>query len=640
MAALVVCVVLRVAAAGLTWRAGFRALGDDDFSKMSVSLGWAGRPSLFPHAIWLPLDFWTVGAASYALPTVYGAAIAVNMAFGLAALVVVFLWARRFMGDVAAGVGCALLAIYPWLVWTSLTPPGEAAYVALVAAAVVFLFQWQRTGRTGALWGVGVALLFANAARHQGWLFSLLVVGYVVVRMVREPELRGRVGGIMPALVVPFSVPALYMLWLWGSYGHPLYFRHGVVGTYARMYEGVGSVLVRLVQPLVLVAVAGLPYAAAGVAGIVRLWRGGHPQRGLWTWLALGYLGVLSVAMGVGGLESQYAPQRYILPVVVLMSPLVGGVVVAAWRRWRVVGAVLAVVLAAWQGASCLRYPREFSGEEQVAAYLRQLWKAGVLKPEERLVVMDRRPFQGRAIAFLSGEPQRFLFYDFMPDKSPFRAVFDGADNERTRAMVERERIGAVLVTWKQQAERIGDYMRQYGAVCGYKIFVRTDSVLPPPPEPVVVRHRRTEILEMNTVVCPGTRLLQVRTDAGRMSREVYFRWRVERSGGDGGRVNLHLENVVTGERGAAVRLEVNGGFAVPDGVPMETSDALALTIPRGAQAGLYRLQVACPDRPEERVGLGEFYLMRSKRVVLMELLRGDFSNWRIALSILASVLT
>jgi len=665
MLVLALCLALRGAAELVVYQSGFRSLGDDDFSKMSVSLRWAANPRLFPHAIWLPFAFWSVGTAARFVPSVYTAAIVTNTLFGAACLVMFYLWVRNLFGDLAAAAAGIILAVFPWHVWLSLTPPGETAFLAMFIAALFFLFRWHRRGRDIGLWAASVALLASNSVRFHGWMLSGLFVVYILARLYRRPEIRPKAGGLVCAALLPFLFPAAFMLWQWGDYGTPTHFLQSVGDTWMQLYGAHSPMPVRFVSSPALVFLSGPILAVLALAGLVRFLRTARSDRALFVWLAFGYLGLLCLAAAGARVETRYAPQRYVMPVLMMMTALAGWRIAAWWRRRKVVAVAALAVLLAWQAASCFRYPRAYSTEHRVARYLNELWDAGALGANDRVVVLDRLPYAGRTIAILSRGPRRFLCRDNLleafPPQEKFKAptgTLPGDSHDEwearqeqwrttTRQWLADQHIGAVLITLKEsghpratKAPHIEDFMQQYASICGYKIFVPKGQQLPPAPEPAPARDWRSTTRAFDHVpVCEGTRLVGCQYADGKFSKEVIVQWQLQGEG-TSDKVHVFAVNVRRGIRLRLSDLKINGGFARPTRPPFTRTDVISLQIGRVEYAGQYELLIRCPDESQQPVKLGDFYLMSSKRDAFLQFFRGDRSAWRLALSMLLTQVT
>ncbi len=102
----------------------------------------------------------------------------VNVVFGVISVALLALFARRFVGDVAALFAAAILAVDPIMVFFNALVLTETVYVALVLAG--FLALTRLGGRRGRLWGAaaGLALGVATVTRSSSLFLPVLVLPF------------------------------------------------------------------------------------------------------------------------------------------------------------------------------------------------------------------------------------------------------------------------------------------------------------------------------------------------------------------------------------------------------------------------------------------------------------------------------
>lgn len=150
------------------WRAGFRALSDDDYARISIAQRFALEPHFDPSGTsWLPAPFWAYGAAFRAFGTGLGVARALAIALALAATVLVYIAARvlgtnRIAALVAAVLSC-LLVPYSTLLGVAALPE--------VPCAALLLFSAATLAADAPLLRVlgGLALILASLSRYEAW---------------------------------------------------------------------------------------------------------------------------------------------------------------------------------------------------------------------------------------------------------------------------------------------------------------------------------------------------------------------------------------------------------------------------------------------------------------------------------------
>lgn len=174
--ALLLCAA-RAAACLAAWSIGFRALSDDDYARITIAQRFAADPRLDPSGTsWLPLPFWTYGAAFRALGTDLVVAQSVAIALGLAATLLVYGAARVLGASERGAVMGALVSslAVPYSLLLGLAAVPELPCAALLLLAVATLARNEPGFRLlGAL-----SLSAACLMRYEAWpvalLFSLL----------------------------------------------------------------------------------------------------------------------------------------------------------------------------------------------------------------------------------------------------------------------------------------------------------------------------------------------------------------------------------------------------------------------------------------------------------------------------------
>ena len=113
---LAVVVLAKVAVSALVLAAGFRAVSDDDFSRVVLAQAWAHAPRLDPTgSSWLPVPFWLNGALFRVFGPTLDVARAIAFVLGAVSAALVYVAALWITGDRRAAVpGALLAAVFPW----------------------------------------------------------------------------------------------------------------------------------------------------------------------------------------------------------------------------------------------------------------------------------------------------------------------------------------------------------------------------------------------------------------------------------------------------------------------------------------------------------------------------------------------
>ncbi|MFO0587281.1 MAG: hypothetical protein U0441_07075 [Polyangiaceae bacterium] len=158
---------LRVATSIAVFAAGFRAISDDDYSRVVIAQQWAAAPKLDPSGTsWLPFPFWLNGAAM----GLFGRGLVVAQAIAVALGIAATLLAAKAAGMVTKDRGAAWIAgvfvtLMGWSAWLGVAtvPELNTAALTLFGAATLSVTS-PRTRLFGAL-----ALLAATLSRYEPW---------------------------------------------------------------------------------------------------------------------------------------------------------------------------------------------------------------------------------------------------------------------------------------------------------------------------------------------------------------------------------------------------------------------------------------------------------------------------------------
>jgi hypothetical protein len=150
---------------------GFRAISDDDYSRVVIAQRFAAAPSLDPSGTsWLPLPFWLYGAPMWLLGDSLLTARVVAALLGVLSALLVWLSGRVLgLGERAALLGALAAALLPYGSWLSAATVPEAPTAALLLFGVISLARPEARLRG---WG-GAALGAACFCRYEAWAPAL-----------------------------------------------------------------------------------------------------------------------------------------------------------------------------------------------------------------------------------------------------------------------------------------------------------------------------------------------------------------------------------------------------------------------------------------------------------------------------------
>jgi len=230
--------VLKLAVSGAVLATGFRAVSDDDFARVVLAQRWAADPTWDPTGTsWLPLPFWSYGAAMKAFGTSVGVARATAVLLGVVAVGLVYAAGRMWLPDRRdARLGAALCAILPWSAYLGVATVPELPTAALTVFGVATLAAPARLR----LWG-GLALSAACLCRYEPWPAAAL---FGLVNLFDARDRRHR-GWLVLATAVAAVGPVGWLLHNATAHGDPLHFA-ARVSAYKRALGGTGSLFTYL----------------------------------------------------------------------------------------------------------------------------------------------------------------------------------------------------------------------------------------------------------------------------------------------------------------------------------------------------------------------------------------------------------
>jgi hypothetical protein len=200
------------------WRAGFRALSDDDYARISIAQRFAQDPSFDPSGTsWLPAPFWAYGAAFRAFGTGLGVSRTLAIALALAATVLVYVAARvlgtsRIAAVVAAVLSCMLVP-YSAFLGVAALPEVPCAALVLFSAATLAASD-PRLRALG-----GVSLILASLSRYEAWPVAAVCTAFCLWDALRQRRLV-----YVACAALALSGPALWLILSHASHGDAWFF--------------------------------------------------------------------------------------------------------------------------------------------------------------------------------------------------------------------------------------------------------------------------------------------------------------------------------------------------------------------------------------------------------------------------------
>lgn len=433
---------------------GFRAVSDDDYSRVVIAARFAHHPSLDPSGTsWLPLPFWLYGIPLAVFGDSLMTARVVAVLLGAASAVLVWVAARVLgLGERAALGGALLAVVLRYGSWLSAATVPEAPTAALILVGVACLARPEVRLRAAG----GVALGAACFCRYEAWA-PALVFGL----LTGSEALRAKRRELWPAAAFALLPIALWLLHGAVRHGDAFFFVARVNAYRAALGREADGWLQALWQtPFALVRfepeLCALLAVALGLTWQSRQWPFGPT-----AWrpaAALGALLAFLVAANATGGAATHHPERSLLPVFWFLALLLAGL--TAWLLeqplvwWQPALALVVALLAGrsfrpWEVRSSFV---EREDEERIGGVLRRL--------DARNVALDTDDFGFFAVQAALGNGKSWPLSEHDPRKTePPRPATSGALAERLRTghatwlVTARERValaaplGSVAVT-------------------------------------------------------------------------------------------------------------------------------------------------------------------------------------------------
>jgi 4-amino-4-deoxy-L-arabinose transferase-like glycosyltransferase len=353
---------------------GFRAVSDDDYSRVTIAARFAAAPSADPSGTsWLPLPFWLYGVPMALFGDSLATARVVAVLLGIASAVLVWL-AARWLGlpERAALLGALGAVVLPYGSWLSAATVPEAPTAALILLGAVSLSRDEVKLR---VWGA-LALGAACFCRYEAWAPAVVFA----VLSAREGFSR-RERGLWLGAAAAVAPIALWLMHGVVRHGDALFFVARVTQYRAALGREAMPLSGALLQtPWALLRFEPELMAVASVALAVTFWRRRSPF-GPTAWrtvAALAALVAFLVLADVTGGAATHHPERSLLPVYWFLALLTAGLVTRLAREPRAwLLPALALPLAAF-GSVFVRPSVEPSfvdrrEEERVGSLLRRL---------------------------------------------------------------------------------------------------------------------------------------------------------------------------------------------------------------------------------------------------------------------------
>jgi len=192
--------------------AGFRAVSDDDYARVTLAQAWALAPKLDPTGTsWLPLPFWLNGAAMLVFGRSLLVAQIVAVLLGVASSLLVAIAAHGLTGERrTARLAAHFATLLGWSAWLGVATVPECFTAALTLFGAASLATRSPERRA---WGA-LALFAATLSRYEPWPVAMAFAAWNVDAPARpdRPSARQRMVCLATSLLA-VAGPLLWTAW-------------------------------------------------------------------------------------------------------------------------------------------------------------------------------------------------------------------------------------------------------------------------------------------------------------------------------------------------------------------------------------------------------------------------------------------
>lgn len=396
-AALITGILLvRLLASAWLLRSGFTVVSGDDFLRALIGQQWADSPFLLMRhtgaaaAMWMPMHFWLLGAATRITGELWASAIALSLIFTLISLGLLYMLAKSLGGRFSAVAASALAVLLPWDLWLGISAMPSSLFHAAILGGMLAMVSYEEGGRRAA-GRVAIAascFLASTMLRPEGWLFTVPFSGYVLwLALIHVAQRRW----LLVSAALPWTFIASWFVFNQSLYGDPLHFLKLSREYFQFETAGVDSAWARLLQMPLLLLLLSPVAILLGAGGLFALCRGrtSAPWR-CFLLLALSGFGMLVLAT-VAGMGTNTAPQRMVVPIVLLACIPAGFWLTHLSSSRRYGCAAAALLLTSCMALDWLRatnFNIQFAEDFRTGQLLRDLIDRGEI-PAEQLICTE-----------------------------------------------------------------------------------------------------------------------------------------------------------------------------------------------------------------------------------------------------------
>lgn len=630
-------------------KAGFFAVGGDDYLRQLIGHEWSQAPFFAseglgrPSILWMPAPFWFYGMANWLVGDIWLAPVAVNLVFGLAGVAAIFALTKRLAGTFEASLAAILAAGLPWHVWMSVSALADPPYQVAMIVGLLLLIRWEQTDRTHHKWlfGSSAAMLFGTMVRPEAWLFACAFGAYLGWIFLRDKSLRWIA---FAAAALPFLFVLVWMVHNYRIHGNPAEFLGEARSSMDREVNEVDSLPIRIALfPVLLVVISPLITTIAlawlGVRGFRRQIQGRDWASFL---IVLGSAFLILILGLVFGLGTNTTPQRFVVIFALLLCPVAAIALGTLWRNSRLIskiaGAGLFSLALLWGLSGSFRYPDDFRDQAEAGQALREILDSGqvagdgLILTEDNLLaahgilpqnLFDRVRVQCRdwAVKSMSNHPERFPLS--LRDDCVWSAE---TAEQKTREALASGEVGVILARREEALDLIPEEFRWAGSGGGIGIFV------------FVSGSSQVQTPEGSE----GISLKSFQVGPGVFPRHIETVWKIDRTPAPGLAIKIRY---LDSDDGSVIK-EVSHAafhpayFRGPSPGAREFAYRIPFPEPEDIAPGFYDLEISFEGEGADSAaaGLGSAWVVPSKRDALKAFVNGSNRDLGMLIRVLMSL--
>ena len=184
-----ILLIIKTAFQLLLLSSGFRWLSADDFCRTVKSFEWLENPEI-SSGVWLTPHFWINGFFMIFIKDLFTAATIVSLLFTALSLVFFFKVVELCFDKKIAFISSLIFCFFPFQVWLSISGLPESIFFFYAIAGIYYFIRWKAPGgKILYLYLSSISFAFSNVFRYEGWLFSTVLVIFVLFDIAKEKKI-------------------------------------------------------------------------------------------------------------------------------------------------------------------------------------------------------------------------------------------------------------------------------------------------------------------------------------------------------------------------------------------------------------------------------------------------------------------